>query len=98
MPERDRLADTPQATLSALLDQYMEGQLTFWPFHKAFMDVIMKSMEDCEAPFDARCQALDDMYEAVYMGQPGATSGPNGLRSESELKLEISRLRSAAGV
>lgn len=60
--------------------------------------MIQVALGGCEPPFGERCQVLDDMYEAVYMAQPGGESGPHGLLSEPELKQKLGLLRSAAGL
>lgn len=84
--------------LIEILDGYLKGRLEFWTFRDEFSDLILIALEGCQLPFDARCQGLDDMYEAVYRGQPGDEPGPHGLLSEPELKKELNQLRKGAGL
>ncbi len=86
------------ARLTAILDLYLRNEMEFWPFWREFSDLILIAMEDCEPPFDSRCEVLDQMYEAVYMGEPGLESGPDGILGEPDLKRELSKLRLAVGL
>ena len=88
-----------RSRLVTILDGYLGNEISFWPFWEEFSDLILIVVDDeCEPPFDSRCDDLEAMYEAVYMGQPGEESGPHGLLGEPELKRELSRLRHSVGL
>src|SRR4051812_20895391 len=64
--ERERPSD--------LLDRYLAGEVEFWTFNAQFMEIVLAIMGRASIPFDTRNQALDDMYELVYMAGPDPVS------------------------
>src|SRR3954471_18802315 len=87
--------------LSRLLDRYLADEIEFWPFHSEFMELALPMFDGALVPFDARLQALDDMYELVYMAAPDPVSAEgqrDGIIGSAELKQRLSGMRVKAGV
>ena len=91
--ERERLSD--------LLNRYLAGEVEFWTFHAEFMEIVLAVLDRASVPFDIRDQALDDMYELVYMAGPDPVSREeqdDGIIGSTVLKQSLAELRIAAGV
>jgi hypothetical protein len=96
------MSDLPrEARLSELLDHFLTDGIGFREFYSAFMELVLPMLEGAPVPFGVREQALDDMYEWVYMGSsdpvtPGEQK--DGVVGSTELKRRLAELRPAAGV